>query len=165
MIKGGQCYTTLEGALQDVFEYPTEDLWICWNGSFIPVGYKYDLSWMIDELQDLIECLVSKTEGQHRAEFSSDTFMVNWSLSWKEDALRVTSEWKSITGSCQDKLNGEDGVLEVSKRTFLCEWKRPLKLVLSALDLGGYTNENLPESERLQKLYSLIPQEGYCYVR
>ncbi|MEO7594939.1 MAG: hypothetical protein ABI134_27225, partial [Byssovorax sp.] len=51
-------------AVQTVFPMATESMIMVWSGVYIPLGYKYDVSLMVDDIIDLCNDILLTKEGR-----------------------------------------------------------------------------------------------------
>jgi hypothetical protein len=146
----------LAAAIQEIFPMDTEDAILLWNRVPVRMGYKYDLSVMIDDLLPLLRNLTSQEVGSDEVHWASDTFRANWALQWNSDSLRIESTWYSVLGDYEELLNRR-GHLEISLRLFVSEWKRFLRKVRDCLDQAQVT---FVDATAWQTLCELTDQES-----
>ena len=111
----------LAEAIQVVFPIDTEDAFIVWNYTYIPLGYKYDLSVIIDDLLPMLSDLITQKEGSYRACFGSDTFNAEWNLEWYDEKLYIAAKWNNLAGNLVNMTSSSCSSLETKINIFLSE--------------------------------------------
>ena len=150
-------------AIEEVFVFPTEQAFICWEGNRIPLCYKYDISVIITELIEMLEHVTQKAEGSYCAIWSSDTFRGKWELTWASHMVSVEATWDELSGGLLESLNRSIRNLKLPIHNFISEWRRPLAQVYEALTAAGYIQDQLEDLGRLERLIDCIPSEGLLY--
>ena len=142
-IIGGQVatYRDCSEAIEDMFEWPTNEAYIVFGEYTIQVMYKYDLCVMIDDIIDMIHQLDVRNSGNCNIEFGSSSFRTGWELSWNEDDLGITAHWESIVCNPKD-LVGKTTNISVSKMLFIKEWLKILQVIKSAFDQNQFIVED-----------------------
>jgi hypothetical protein len=153
---------SLSDAIQTVFCLATEDAIMNWNGVYVPIGYKYDMSMMIDDVLDLLEEMRLVGAGTRVIQWASNTFSATWDVEWDADMVTVLAGWIDVIGGTESLL-GANCKLCVSKTEFGAEWKRPLEVVLRALEAAGYNDADLEGMNRLRSVSGNIVGEGLLY--
>jgi hypothetical protein len=143
----------LAAAIAAIYPMDTEDAILNWNRVPVRIGYRYDLSVLIDDLLPLLAAVSEQPAGEYRVEWGSDTFAARWDLGWSGDELGITSEWHSISGDYQELLNDRRTVA-LRRAEFLGEWCGLLAKVLSAVERSGVLLERTSQLEQLRKLVS-----------
>ncbi|MCT4597253.1 MAG: hypothetical protein N4A50_05170 [Vallitalea sp.] len=59
---------------------------------------------MIIDILDIIEKVKSKTVGDIKIRWSSDTFNCEWSIQWSNEELKVSSESENVVGNVDKVL-------------------------------------------------------------
>jgi hypothetical protein len=139
-------------AIQSVYPILTEHALLNWNGVFIPMSYKNDLSIMVDDILYLMYEFQSTNHGQVSLSWPSNTFSSDWEISWNGDDLKIISrEWHDTLGNIIQLLNLPDyQELNVSLSDFVNEWHGILNRLFDDLARSGYTEDNLPDLSRLR---------------
>ena len=65
---------SLSDAIESAFILNTENCIMMWNHICIPLSYKYDISYMIDDILKLLLLLQEKDFGKTKIEWLPDTF-------------------------------------------------------------------------------------------
>ena len=156
---------TVRAAMETVFEFPTENAIVFWQNCFFPICYKYELSWMIEDLLELLYALLNSANGSQRVFWSPDTLHGEWKVSWESDRIRIETDWEELRGPCLEKLNSDYNVLSLPKHDFLCEWKMVLETVSSALIGSGYGTKQLRDFKQLNSICTRIPSSGVIYSK
>ncbi|RKZ45145.1 MAG: hypothetical protein DRR16_29395 [Candidatus Parabeggiatoa sp. nov. 3] len=133
-----------------------------WNGVYIPLGYKYDLSVMMEDILVMLEKLGKSSSGMHKVHWPSNTFSSIWNLQWEENHLEIDTKWFSLVGYTEALLL-QRSVLKIDKNSFTQEWKRLLGNILLALEECGYRSVMLPGMKRLERQHNIISGEGILY--
>lgn len=152
----------LDEAITRTFEFPTEHIIIFWKDCYIPICYKYEFQTMIYDLLSLLEAIASTDEGHKRVVWSPDTFHSYWTVDWESSKLSIHAEWDTVGGQCHERLVLIP-TLGLQKEQFLCEWRRPLTVVLDGLMGAGHSENSLPELTFLKRVISMIPGDGVHY--
>ena len=155
---------TLSCAIQEIFSIDTEQAFMFMRGLPIPLCYKYDMSRFIVEILDTLEFLSNKRELEFESLWFSDTLRNKWNFLKKgEDKLFVSVDWHEAPFELLKLFDSRVISLELGVRAFMSEWKRPLAIVLKALEDSGYTHRQLPDMERLRTCILHIHDEGFLY--
>jgi hypothetical protein len=154
--------TSLSDALETVFLLETEDAFVVWKHRFIPLGYKYGFSCIIDDLIKLIGAMLAENTGQMVVEWPCNTFNAKWNVTWTTEDVRVESNWISVSGGLTESLN-QAGSISLKKSAFLAEWKMPFDKILAALTASGYNRTNFGEIANLESIVRALPERGYLY--
>ncbi len=133
-----------------------------WNHIHVPLSYKYDISVMLEDILLMLDTLLSESIGSFYVFWPSNTFAAEWQMSWTQDALVVTSVWKSVVGGTVDLLN-RSGTLETSKSAFLAEWKMLLRTLIKNLELTGHASHLEKEVEKMRSIERRIECVGVLY--
>ncbi|MGB0356673.1 MAG: hypothetical protein ACPGC9_00345 [Cytophagales bacterium] len=153
---------SLSDAIEEIYLANSEDMIMRWNWIYVPLNYKYDLSYIIVDIMQILEALLGQDRGRFETSFPSCDFAVTWKLHWSGPQLKIDSHWEGVVGGTEPQLNAQP-LLEIDKRSFLCEWKKPLVQVLADLRRAGYDTTLLPEMGRLQRIVAQIPEFGLLY--
>lgn len=152
----------LSSAIETIFPMMTEDVIMYWKCIPITLEYKYDISWMIDDILLILEKLRSTSMGVLEIHWSSDTFANIWSITWSDTKMKIDSKWNSVVGNTEEILQSA-GPIIIEKEQFANEWKRVFSNIIKGLKLSGYSEENLLGMKRLVSEYNLIKKEGVLY--
>ena len=96
--------------LEEIFPMQTECAHILWNGIYVPLSYKYDLSVLYYEIIELLEFLLDQSQSEKTIEFPSNTFNAIWKLAISGSDLSIESKWESVSGNMADILNDRSEV-------------------------------------------------------
>lgn len=152
----------LEEAIETIFPLWTENLYIIWNNIHIPLSYKYDVSIMIIDILDMLEKVESKTVGDIKIRWSSDTFNCEWNIRWGDEELKICSEWENVVGNIGEVLIGSGDII-VTRKKFLSEWKKVISNVVKGLYECKYVNRLESDIKRLEDVISRIEDDGVLY--
>lgn len=133
-----------------------------WNGVYIPLGYKYDVSLMTDDILNLCHDMLARAEGHRRINWPSNTFSTTWDVRWRSDVVSIDTRWNRVVGGTEGVLT-ERQSLSVPRRDFLAEWRRPLEIVSNALRCAGYESEQIPRIIFLHEVLTMLPTEAHLY--
>jgi hypothetical protein len=153
---------TLSDALQTVFASDTESALIGWNWVYVPLGYKYDFSIIINDVLDMIEKLDNSPNGQHRVHWPSSTFSAIWHMQWRSGKLNVHAEWHCVLGGTESMLASKPDI-DIASEDFIAEWRRPLQLAERALTDAGYSVAQIAGLARLRAVLAKIARDGVLY--
>ena len=154
--------TCLSEAIEDVFLLNTENAFICWNHIYVPVSYKYDISYMIDDIMKIIKKLQEKEQGSITICWLPDTFRSDWNIEWQGEELFITSHWESTVGNLEELLN-ENNCIKLSTTQFINEWKKVLGIIIDVLQHNGYCEKNLDGMKDLISVFESINDVGVIY--
>lgn len=149
-------------AAETVFPMETEAAIMVWNYIYIPLSYKYDISYMIGDMIELIKEVANKKEGVKKLHWLPDTFASLWEVRWKEDTIEVNTTWSCVIGEIVNSLN-RNSQITMNKWDFINEWKAVLCNVKDALLDCGYNETNLEDMYKIQEVLSLFTGDGRLY--
>ncbi len=152
----------LSEAIESVFPLYTENGIIVWNGVYIPLSYKYDISVMIIDIINMLSTLKANEEGDMQISWSSDSFDAVWNLRWNLSEIVISSEWNNVLGDVVDILKTKP-VVKLEKEHFFSEWKMMLKIVKDELSKAGYTDSKLPDIHMLKDILMRLERFGILY--
>ncbi|MCI8780736.1 MAG: hypothetical protein HFH70_08685 [Lachnospiraceae bacterium] len=152
----------LSDAMETIFPLYTESAVMMWNHISIPLSYKYDISYMMDDILYLLEDLSQVNEGKRRICWLPDTFRCDWDIVWGKGQIEITSNWESVTGNLEGLLNANNKIfLKIIE--FMSEWKQVLYIVLQGLKNNGYMEDMIINLDKLSEQYEMIPGNGILY--
>jgi hypothetical protein len=153
---------SLSDAIQTIFPLDTEWAFLAWNQVFVPLGYKYDVSMMVEDIILLLEQMLSDEQGARTIHWPSNTFSAVWDVAWKDDAMTVSAKWDCVVGGVEPLLSSRPSV-SVPKAEFLAEWKSLLATTERAISSAGYTGDQIPDLIRLRNVIGKLPGHGALY--
>lgn len=141
---------SLSDALEDVFSSESGLLVMQWNGLFVPLSYKYDVSWMTRDAIGMVEQLM---DGAHEVEvnFPSSGFNADWRVLVEGDRVVVHAEWRDVVGSLLDLLR-DRSPLTYDRDAFVAEWQNLFSVVQTAIDFAGLDRALVYDYDRLEQL-------------
>lgn len=152
----------ISDAMETIFPLYTESAVMMWNHICVPLSYKYDISYMMDDILDLLDDLLQVKEGKRGIYWLPDTFRSDWDIVWGSGQIRIISHWESVTGNLEGLLNANNRVsLKIAE--FISEWKQILYIVLKGLEDNGYMESGIVNLKRLKQQYNRIPNNGILY--
>ena len=154
----------LSEAIETIFPMMTEEAFLVWNTIYIPLNYKYDVSYMIEDLLNMLRYLRREVNGEMKIDWSSNTFACEWFLTWDEKMLRIKANWKSVLGHAEELLNKSNEIY-IGKTLFISEWKMLLEILIENLQQCGYNIKNLMGMDKLIEEYSFIDKYGLLYEK
>ncbi len=131
-----------------------------WNGVCIPLSYKYDLSVFIEEIMMMITALTDSEDGQFADCWPSNTFFVNWKMSWVGENLEVEADWKSLSGGVEVLAQAEPKLI-IDRNQFITEWGGLVLKVLEEITHSDIYGINLETLKATQRILSNIPNNRY----
>ncbi len=152
----------LSEAIESVFPLNTEELILFWNYVGIPISYKYDISYMIDDILMILQHIQLKKSGELLIHWLPDTFRADWKLEWSGEMISINANWENLRGDLQKILIHSERV-ELLKKEFICEWKMLLKILISALKKNGYDQLIKQQYDELVKSFNDIKEYGILY--
>ena len=143
---------TLADAIESIFPLHTENAIMMWNYICIPLSYKYDISYMMDDILILLKALQSSESGKLTIHWLPDTFRCDWTIRWDTDKVDIHSQWESTVGHLEILLNDKPDI-SLEKDDFIKEWKSILGIVIAGLEICGYDAEEIRGMRRLIEQY------------
>lgn len=122
--------------IQDCFDIDAEPLTLRWHATQVSLSYKYDLSFMCDDVTAMVIAVASADRGQVVIGFPSSGFRAVWTLTWGDGRVRVDADWDDV-GAATAALRARP-TIELTTRAFLDAWRRPLEIAAAALAGSGY---------------------------
>jgi len=111
----------LSEAIETIFPMMTEESLILWNTIYVPLNYKYDVSYIIEDVLHMLRAMREvPTSGELQINWPSNTFSTVWNLIWSEKKLAINSNWYSVLGHTEQLLNKESRI-EINLSDFVCE--------------------------------------------
>lgn len=150
-------------AVQSTFPLRTESMLIVWNGVYIPLGYKYDVSFIVDDGLDLLDAMLTSATGRRTIHWPSNTFASSWVVEWDPSNVVIEATWRAVIGGTEAMLEAS-GPVTGPVDAFTCEWKRPLEIVDAAVRSAGYSEQQIPRLALLSSVAKRIPGYGQLYV-
>lgn len=142
---------SLGGALQEAFEFESEDLTISWNDVAIPLEYKYDIAIIVDDLLEMLQQLLDLRGGELEVSFGSDTFNCVWHIRWGGGTVNIRPTWLGLRASVP-QVEGLRRPVELGTIEFLKQWEPVLRDMVLAVRESGVVIDNAEEIERLREL-------------
>lgn len=153
---------SLSEAIETVFPMNTEELIIYWNHIGIPLSYKYDISYMIEDILKMLEYINSEAKGELVIHWLPDTFRSDWKLKWNEESIIINANWENLKGDLQ-KILVQPAKVELLKEDFISEWKMLLGILVNALKQNGYNHSISNQYRRLVDSFENIKDYGVLY--
>jgi hypothetical protein len=153
---------SLSDAIQTVFPMDTERAILAWHRVCVPLGYKYDVSLLVDDILGITEVMLVDERGARVVQWPSNTFAATWDITWDEEGTTVHAKWECVSGGIESLLVSR-GSIAIPKKEFLAEWKSLLVVVERALDAAGYTESQLAGLSRLRRVIAALPGHGVLY--
>jgi hypothetical protein len=157
-ISGDEC---LSDAIESSFPLLTENAILMWNHIAIPLSYKYDISYMIDDILTLLNSL-SIENGEMVIHWLPDTFRSDWEIQWDKQVLKVSSRWECTVGHLENILN-MNSEISMTIDDFKQEWKKILGIIIEGLKTCGYSASAIADMKKLISVYSEITDNGLLY--
>lgn len=154
----------LADAIESAFPLKTENAILVWNYISIPLSYKYDISYMMDDILRILDKLQSKEMGELIIHWLPDTFRCDWKIKWDLQTVHIQANWENVVGELQDLLNKKNTVT-LPKESFINEWKNLLGIVVNGLKGCGYNEENISGINQLIEQYERIRGKGILYYQ
>jgi len=163
LYSSSEIVSDLAEAIQVVFPMETENAFIVWNYTYIPLGYKYDLSVIIDDLLPMLSDLITQKEGSYRACFGSDTFNAEWNLEWYDEKLYIAAKWNNLAGNLVKLTSSSCSSLETKIDIFLSEYKKLFQQVSIAVDKSEILIVEQESYKLMLQLQTAIKNFGCLY--
>lgn len=152
----------LSEAIESAFPMNTESLIMFWDHIAIPLSYKYDISYMIDDIIMLLQHIQMEETGEIIIPWLPDTFRVDWKVRWNIDTISIRSNWVNTVGDLQEILIDHEKI-KLIKKDFINEWKKPLEIIIRALDDCGYSKIIKNQYNILLDTFISIQDYGMLY--
>lgn len=152
----------LAEAIETIFPMRTEAVIMVWNYISISLSYKYDISYMINDIIKLLQELIEKKEGKLKINWLPDTFSCQWNIKWYNDIVEVDSQWISVVGEIVDNLNKVPTIIS-NKWDFINEWERVFYYVNLNLEKCGYNDKKLVDMNQFSCINSMFKGKGILY--
>ena len=152
----------LSDAVESIFPLNTENAILIWNYISVPLSYKYDISYMLDDIIDLLGVLQSQNCGKKTIHWLPDTFRCDWEVCWNDGTIEIQAHWECTVGHLEKILN-EHGTISLSVKDFESEWKEIFYVVIKGLKSCGYDKKTMGGMEDLLKQYERIRNSGILY--
>lgn len=154
--------TKISEAIESIFLLDTEDLIMIWNNIRIPLSYKYDVSYMIDDILLMLKMLSSEEVGNLSIQWLPDVFRCNWNINWNKDEISIEAQWENIIGHLEELLNKYNRI-SMNTDDFIYEWKALLSILCNRLTQCGYKETALIDMNKLVEQYNNIKDVGIMY--
>lgn len=154
--------TKISEAIESIFLLNTEDLIMIWNNIRIPLSYKYDVSYMIDDILLLLKRINSEEFGSLSIHWLPDVFRCDWNMKWNKDEIYIEAQWENVIGHLEELLNKYDRI-SMNKYDFIYEWKALLNILCNRLAECGYKETALVDMNKLVEQYNHIKDVGILY--
>ena len=153
----------LSEAIETIFPMMTEDGLIIWNTIRIPLSYKYDISYMIEDILCMLRAIRENHDGgKLKIDWPSDTFACRWKLTWDRKNLAIDSDWRSVSGNIEQLLNKNNKII-IDSMDFVREWKMLLRVLITNLRQCGYNECSLIDMSELINEFRHIDRYGSLY--
>lgn len=152
----------LSDAIESVFVSNTENVILVWNYISIPLSYKYDISYMIEDILNLLSTIQKTEKGKMEIHWLPDTFRCNWLVTWKDGQLQIESKWECTVGHLEGLLNEKPNIT-LPIKVFINEWKEVLSNVIKGLVSCGYDKFKIKEMQQLLEQYNCMEASGILY--
>lgn len=147
-------------ALESIFPLSTEFALLIWNNVYVPLNYKYDVSYIFEDVILLIEAVCASPTGRTSIHWPSSSFRAKWDVSWTENEVVVESEWECVIGGTELLLN-KNPRISVTKETFLGEWT---ELIVACLrHIRSRDTSRSLDLTRYERIVRLVSKRGYLY--
>lgn len=153
---------TLSSAIETIFPMMSEDAIMVWNNIHIPLSYKYDISYMMNDIVDMLNALRKNKTGQLKICWLPDTFRSDWILKWDNNKIYIEASWGDTLGELTNLLNNVPDIA-MEKGDFIKEWKQLLSNVINGLKKCGYSEKKILEMTKLIREYDKIEDIGVLY--
>lgn len=153
---------TLADAIESIFPLETENAILMWNYISVPLSYKYDISYMMEDILLLLNALQNRESGEIIIHWLPDTFRCDWTIRWDTKKLDIQSQWENTVGHLERLLN-ESPNISLLKSDFIREWKSILGIAITGLKCCGYTEKEIKGMKQLIEQYKGIKENGILY--
>lgn len=152
----------LAEAIESIFPLNTENVILTWNCISVPLSYKYDISYMVNDILLLLSVIQKEDIGKMTIQWLPDTFRCDWLIQWNIDEVQIDSHWECTVGHLEDILNQRKHI-SLLKSDFVNEWKEVLGVVIKGLECCGYHKSKIKYMNELTEQYEQIKMSGVLY--
>lgn len=149
-------------AMETIFPLNTENAILTQNYVSVPLPYKYDVSYMINDILELIMAIQAVNDGQMLIQWLPDTFRCNWKIEWRDNTVQIFSRWENTVGHLENILN-EKNYISMYINNFISEWKQILAIIIEGLEFCGYNRTRIVDMDKLLEVYGSIKGNGLLY--
>lgn len=153
---------SLSDAIESAFPLNTESAILVWNYIGVPLSYKYDISYMMEDVLGLLYTLQNREKGESTIHWLPDTFRCDWIVSWDAEIINIQSHWECTVGHLEKLLN-QKPYLSLLKNNFISEWKSVLGVVITGLKSCGYNENMIRNMNQLIEQHESIKENGILY--
>ncbi len=153
---------TLSDAVESIFLLNTESAVMAWNHISIPLSYKYDIGYMLDDLLYLLKCIRQVDTGEVTIHWLPDTFRCDWHITWNHGQMEIQSCWECTVGHLENLLN-DNSRISIPVPHFVSEWKAVFCNVADGLKKSGYDENRIRGMRQLSEQLSLMGHKGILY--
>lgn len=155
---------SISDAVEDSFPLNTEDAFLVWNHIYVPLSYKYDISYMMEDIVKMLKGVLENEDGSLKICWLPDTFRCDWKIEWKAGEISILSHWNCTVGNLEELLNNNNSI-KMPVEQFINEWKKLLELIVGVLKQNGYSEVNLDGLDELISVYEKINDVGVLYKK
>jgi hypothetical protein len=123
----------LNGLIQVRFPLENDFAVLSWNLIFIPLCYRYDISFMIEDILGLLDWCYSDRHQPWSVNWASNTFDAGWIVTASGTDVCIETQWRSVIGEIESSLN-ERPTVTVSVQDLIAEWTKLLSVVLQKIE-------------------------------
>lgn len=153
---------SLADAIESTFLLNTENAILVWHHIGIPLSYKYDISYMMEDLLKLLHCLQSKDNGEMVIHWLPDTFRCDWLIVWSHGQMKIKAHWECLVGNLEVLLNN-NAQISIPIKDFISEWREVLNVVIKGLERCGYDECQIRGMRKLLDQFNSIKDRGILY--
>jgi hypothetical protein len=124
-------------AIEVAFPMQTEDAVLHWYNAKISVGYKYDLSVIVEDIVDMLEFVTSAVQGTIDVAFPSDTFSSTWKLECSAPGMVAHVAWESLSRNERAAAVAQPRSVSLSRQDFSAQWLKLLEVAVRAVRESG----------------------------
>lgn len=152
----------LAEAIESIFPINTENVILTWNHISIPLSYKYDVSYMVNDILMLLSTIQRADMGEMTIQWLPDTFRCDWLIQWNGNEIQIESRWECTVGHLESILNQRKHI-SLLRNDFVYEWKEVLGVVIKGLKECGYHKAKIKYMNELIEQYEKIKKSGVLY--
>ena len=138
--------STLSDALQTIFSID-DHATMAWHHLEFRLGYKYDVSMMIDDIIEMVLAIRQNDAGLLEVDWPSSGFPYLWSIKWSATDVDIVARARDEPGA---KELARCEWVRVKRAPFVRAWQSLLDIVLSCLLSSGYSSQQIAGLERLK---------------
>lgn len=98
--------SSIAAFLEEIFSDDSGYCILHWNGVFVPMSFKYDISVCFEDWVEILRHLSAPSDEPLRVAFPSNTFRVDWVLRVEQagEVVVIDADWHTVLGGVEQAL-------------------------------------------------------------